>query len=67
METQRRGRPHFFVTDDGWFFGIREGAHVGPFDRILEIVMGECVLGEWKCEQRELTGDEFEEALSHLA
>ncbi|MCW8193977.1 hypothetical protein F6455_04145 [Proteobacteria bacterium 005FR1] len=67
MKNFRRGKGHFFVKDEGWFFGDEKGTTMGPFDYIIEIVMGECVMGEWKCEQRELTGDEVEEALALLA
>lgn len=66
MDGHKRGRPHFFMKDGGWFFGHEEGSQIGPFDRILEIVMGECVLGEWKYEQRELTGAALTEALSTM-
>lgn len=67
MENKRRGRPHFFMQGNYWFFGDGRSSPLGPFDRIYEVVMGECVLGDWKCEYRELTGSAVEDALATLS
>lgn len=58
LEEKRQPSIGFFQEGDHWFFDPEEGDSIGPFDRIYEITMG-----EWKNEQRELTGTEVVEVL----
>jgi hypothetical protein len=53
----------FFREGDYWYFATEQGARFGPFDRVYEIIMGECIMGEWKSEQKEVVGGDIAHVL----
>lgn len=64
-ESKGLARQHnrFFKEGNCWYFASEKGGRFGPFDRVYEIVMGECHIGEWKCEPREVSGGDIAQAL----
>lgn len=61
-ETSKSTPPGYFCkSDEGWFFKESDGGELGPFDEVIELV-----LGEWKTSEQTITEPELSNMLPEI-